>query len=202
MTIPLLFAAFIGFKHAFDADHVLAVTNIVNRRASLRHAIRDGLFWGLGHTSVIFAVGCIIIMGKAMYSQEPFEFFELLVGASLTLLGAYRIYRYKSSRVLSQKQETDNHKLAYSIGMIHGLAGSGAVILVAMSELESAGESMLYLIIFGVGSILGMMMIAGIFNLPFSKKIKATNKLQSVLLLISAFLCLAYGLWMIVRYFL
>ncbi|MEQ9301853.1 MAG: urease accessory protein, partial [Cyclobacteriaceae bacterium] len=65
MTIPtLLFAAVIGFNHAFEADHVLAVGNLANKRGSFLEAIKDGLFWGLGHTSTIFAVGCVIILGK------------------------------------------------------------------------------------------------------------------------------------------
>lgn len=204
MTLPLLFAAFIGFKHAFDADHVLAVSNIVNSRKNISQAVRDGLFWGLGHTSVIFAVGCLIIMGKAFYSDKPFEFFEVLVGVSLILLGAYRLYRFKGYKkgAVVVHPDKQNHKLAYSIGMIHGLAGSGAVILVAMSELNSTFESILYLVIFGIGSILGMTVIAGVFNLPFSKKIKTTDRFQSALLLISALLCLFYGLWMVLRYFL
>lgn len=202
ITIPLLFAAVIGFNHAFEADHVLAVGNIANRRSSIRQAVRDGLFWGLGHTSMIFAVGCLIILGKTMISSAQFDFFEVIVGISLIILGGHRLYRSQSNTQAQTSKGTHSHKLAYSIGLIHGLAGSGAVILVAMSELEHAVESILYLIIFGVGSIVGMMVVAGAFNLPFSKKIKATTSFQSVLLVISAILCIGYGGWMVVRYFL
>ena len=201
MTLPLLFAAVIGFNHAFEADHVLAVGNIVNKRANFWQAIRDGFFWGLGHTSMIFLVGCIIIIGKMTFADGPFEFFEVLVGISLMILGIHRLYRFKYKTLTSAKKE-HGHKLAYSIGMVHGLAGSGAVILVAMTELTQTLESILYLVIFGIGSILGMMVVAGIFNLPFSKKIKTTNRFQSILLITSALLCLGYGLWMVLRYFL
>ena len=201
-AIPLLFAAIIGFNHAFEADHVLAVGNIVNRRNNLRQAIQDGLFWGLGHTSMIFAVGCLIILGKTMITGAQFDFFEVIVGISLIVLGAHRLYRSRSGTGPQRSKEPHDHKLAYSIGLLHGLAGSGAVILVAMSELEHTFDSILYLIIFGVGSIIGMMVVAGVFNLPFSKRIKTTTSFQAVLLVISAMLCIGYGGWMIVRYFL
>lgn len=200
--IPLLFAAVIGFNHAFEADHVLAVGNIVNKRANFWHAVRDGLFWGLGHTSMIFAIGCVIIIGKTMVTDAPFDFFEVLVGVSLIILG---VYRFRSGRLTkshsTESVEPTTHKLAYSIGLIHGLAGSGAVILVAMSELQHTLDSVLYLIIFGIGSILGMMVVAGVINLPFSKKIKVTDKFQSSLLTLSSALCVGYGIWMVLRYF-
>ncbi len=201
MTFPLLFAAVIGFNHAFEADHVLAVGNIVNKRTSFRQALRDGLFWGLGHTSMIFVIGCLIILGKAAIAGSHFELFEVIVGISLILLGGYRLFRMRGHDSLHHVHDTANHRLAYTIGLIHGLAGSGAVVLVAMSQLENAYESVLYLIIFGVGSMLGMMVVAGVFNLPFSRRIKATTSFQMILVLVSALLCIGYGGWMILRYF-
>ena len=201
MTFPLLFAAVIGFNHAFEADHIIAVGNIANQRNNLFKAIRDGLFWGLGHTSMIFAIGCLIILGKSTITDEYFEFFEAIVGASLVLLGFYRLIKIKAKKSHTNNEVAHSHKLAYSIGLIHGLAGSGAVILVAMSQLKETYQSILYLIIFGIGSILGMMIVAGVFNLPFSKKIRTTNSFQFILLVLSAVLCIGYGSWIIIRYF-
>ena len=200
MSLPLLFAAVIGFNHAFEADHVLAVGNIVNKRTNFKQALRDGLFWGLGHTSMIFAIGCLIILGKAAIEGTYFEFFEVIVGISLVVLGSYRLARMRSFAKPGHVHHA-NHKLAYSIGLVHGLAGSGAVVLVAISQLQHAYESILYLVIFGIGSILGMMVVAGAFNLPFSRKIRATDSLQAGLVLLSALLCIGYGGWMVVRYF-
>lgn len=201
ISFPLLFAAVIGFNHAFEADHVLAVGNIVNKRTNLKQAVRDGFFWGLGHTSMIFAIGCVIILGKAALVDSHFDFFEVIVGVSLVVLGGFRLARIRSDSKPGLSHYHAGHKLAYSIGLVHGLAGSGAVVLVAMSRLEHTFESILYLVIFGIGSILGMMVVAGVFNLPFSKKIKATDSFQVGLVLLSALLCIGYGGWMVVRYF-
>ena len=92
MTLPtLLFAAIVGFNHAFEADHVLAVGNIANRRNTFLEAVRDGLFWGLGHTSTILLVGCIIIVGKLTLNIGSFEYLEVVVGVTLVALGTPRL---------------------------------------------------------------------------------------------------------------
>jgi len=47
---------FLGMRHATDPDHVIAVTTIVSRQRSIRHAALIGILWGLGHTITIFLV--------------------------------------------------------------------------------------------------------------------------------------------------
>ena len=61
-TIPLLFAAVVGFGHAFEADHLVAVSTIASKRKHPMQAIKDGIYWGLGHTSTIFLIGLIMIV--------------------------------------------------------------------------------------------------------------------------------------------
>ncbi|MEO1052626.1 MAG: urease accessory protein [Bacteroidota bacterium] len=201
MTLPLLLAAVVGFNHAFEADHVLAVGNIANQRNNLLKAVRDGMFWGLGHTSTIFAVGCLIILGRSALEDVNFELFEAIVGATLIVLGTYRLMKVKGGKRAYTGGVAHDHKLAYSVGLIHGLAGSGTVILLAMTQLEYTYQSLLYLVIFGFGSILGMMVVAGVFNLPFSKRIRVGNTFQFVLLILSAVLCMGYGGWIVYGYF-
>ena len=59
--IPILFAAVVGMGHAFEPDHLLAVSTLVTRHDPLGPALRDGLFWGLGHTTMLVLFGSIII---------------------------------------------------------------------------------------------------------------------------------------------
>ena len=194
-SFPLLFAAIIGFSHAFEADHLVAVSNIVTKRNSLALAIKDGIFWGLGHTSTILVIGLIMIVGKATFLNGYFGYLEAGVGFMLILLGVFRLYQHFVAR-----QKTDGpgwtgkeHHLAYSIGLVHGLAGSGALILLVMSKIPGNFYSILYLLIFGLGSVAGMLVAAGIFNLPFSKRMNANRSIQLVLILLSSFLCIGYG---------
>ena len=232
-AFPLLFAAFVGFVHAFEADHLLAVSNIVTKRNSIFMAVKDGIAWGLGHTSTIFLIGLIIIVGKVAITEQTFHYFEAAVGAMLIALGLFRLrYLWKTGRafhthfhpddlffwkkrparllvqtprqaaqlvsatenlMLRYSPPTESHRLAYAVGLVHGLAGSGALVLLVMSQIPSAGSAMMYLLIFGVGSIGGMLLASGVFSLPFSKKLSTNALLQAGLTAISSLLCVAYG---------
>lgn len=198
MTLPtLLFAAIVGFNHAFEADHVLAVGNIANRRTTFLEAVRDGLFWGLGHTSTILLVGCIIILGKLTLNIGSFEYLEVVVGVTLVALGIFRIGKLRKVNQKIAKPTPADSKLAYSIGLIHGLAGSGAVVLIAMSEIESSSLSIVYILLFGAGSILGMIIVAMLFKIPIGSRSGVSIKIQNSFIMLSGILCIGYGLFMI-----
>jgi len=196
-SFPLLFAAIVGFGHAFEADHLVAVGNIVTKRDELKLAVKDGIYWGLGHTSTIFLIGLIMIVGKATFLNAYFSYFEAAVGLMLVLLGVYRLYEYfkSNNQAVSLIDTQNNHHLAYGVGLVHGLAGSGAMVLLVMTEIQTVFNSMIYLIIFGMGSIIGMLVAAGIFSLPFSKRMANNQHLQLGLVLLSALLCIGYGIY-------
>ncbi|MBK8503811.1 MAG: urease accessory protein [Saprospiraceae bacterium] len=191
-SFPWLFAAIVGFGHAFEADHLLAVSNIVTKRKSVSLAIKDGIFWGLGHTSTIFFFGFLVIVGRVTFLDGCFGYLEAFVGLMLITLGLVRLYQYFRKRNL-HFVEVHKHHLAYGVGLIHGLAGSGAMILLVMTEVETGVDSLIYLVIFGIGSIVGMLIAAGLLNLPFSRKIGNNANLQLILVVLSSLLCLFYG---------
>lgn len=203
MFTTLSFAAFLGFTHSFEADHLLAVSNIVTKRNRVVLAVKDGIYWGLGHTSTIFVVGLIIVLGKMMITDETsiFKYFESGVGLMLIGLGFYRLFKlYKYKQHLSQHHpheplhdHSDTHHLAYGVGLIHGLAGSGAVILSAVATVKSSFDTMLFLLIFGLGSVVGMLLASGVFSLPFSKKLTKNRGLQIGLTILSSLLCIGFG---------
>lgn len=198
-SFPLLFAAVVGFGHAFEADHLIAVSNIATKRQHVVLAVKDGIFWGLGHTSTILLIGLLIIVGKLSLPEAVFSYLEAAVGLMLMVLGTYRlvqIWHYRQHRH-ALTDEGAGHHLAYGVGLIHGLAGSGAMVLLVMSELSSSLDSMLYLLIFGGGSILGMLIAAGLFSLPVSRRLVGNLTLQVVLGVISSLLCLGYGAWVL-----
>lgn len=228
-----------GFTHAFEADHLLAVSNIVTKRHSVWLAIKDGIAWGLGHTSTIFLIGLLILVGKVAITEQTFHYFEAAVGAMLVVLGVLRMrflwknggavpvhvhlndlfFRKKTlteeapkvpfrttkftntepAAALRYAPQPENHRLAYAIGMIHGLAGSGALVLLVMSQIPGPAGALGYLLVFGLGSIVGMLLASGVFSLPFSKKISANNTLQIGLTVLSSLLCVGYGVQVIVE---
>ena len=214
-TFPLLLTIYAGFVHAFEADHLLAVSNIVSQRNSMRMSMKDGIFWGLGHTSTIFFIGILMIVFKAEISEQYFRYFESLVGLMLVALAIYRMAKFfRAKKIIihahSHTHDGEEHKhlhvhigeknkhyhkhsLAYSVGLVHGLAGSGALILIAMSQMKSPLDGLFYLLIFGAGCVVGMLVAAGLFSIPFSKKLIQTQMLQSILIVVTSLLCLLYG---------
>ncbi|MDR3218411.1 MAG: hypothetical protein LBU22_05430 [Dysgonamonadaceae bacterium] len=216
LLILLFYALYEGLLHAFEADHVLAVTNIVSQRSTILPAIKDGIFWGLGHTSTIFLIGIIMILFKVNIPDSSFFYFEAGVGLMLMLIASYRLYVFfRDEEIIVHKHHHEHagankhlhahvnlsgknlHKTSYGIGIVHGLAGSGALVVLIMTQIESVASSLLYLVIFGLGSIIGMSVIAGVFSVPFSKKLIRSKGLKVVLVMISSVLCFAYGCYVI-----
>lgn len=188
----LLFASVVGFTHAFEADHLVAVGNIVTRRNNLMLSIKDGIYWGLGHTSTIFLVGCVFLVGKVAFDENDFRYFEAGVGFMLIGLGVYRLVKNPTTTEHSHLHG-HQHKLAYGVGLIHGLAGSGALILSVLTTIKGTVGGIVYLLIFGVGSIAGMMLAAGIFSVPFSEKILRNKQIRTTLTVASSVLCIGLG---------
>lgn len=214
-SLPLFLTVYAGFAHAFEADHVLAVSNIVSQRNNVHLSLKDGIFWGLGHASTILLIGVLIIIFKTNIPENYFNYFEAMVGGMLIILGVYRLANYFTVKkivihvheyvntgdehggVHLHKGNTSahyhNHLLAYGIGLLHGLAGSGAIILLAMSQIKGSVEGLIYLVIFGTGCILGMLLAAGLFSIPFSKKVMQAKQLEVFLVIASSLLCILFG---------
>ena len=212
-SFPFFLTLYAGFTHAFEADHLLAVSNIVSQRNSVKLSIKDGIFWGLGHASTIFFICILMILFKANIGASYFHYFEATVGGMLILLAIYRLNKFfKNKNVIVHSHAHDHaekqhhhlhvhfgnttkheHALAYSIGLVHGLAGSGALIIIVIAEMKTSLDGLSYLVLFGVSCIAGMMVAAGLFSIPFSKKLMKARMLQSFLIIASCSLCVLYG---------
>ncbi|MDR2042328.1 MAG: hypothetical protein LBP98_08455 [Tannerella sp.] len=216
IIVLLLYALYEGLIHAFEADHVLAVTNIVSQRSKILPALKDGIFWGLGHTSTIFLIGILMILFKVNIPEHSFSYFEAAVGAMLILVASYRFYIFvRDEQTVFHTHRREHagenrhphvhvhlkgntlHRTSYGIGLVHGLAGSGMLVALVMTQIGTLADSFLYLLIFGIGSIAGMALVAGVFSIPFSKKLMHSRFLRTVLVLLSSVLCFAYGCYVI-----
>lgn len=199
MTLPLLITLYAGFTHAFETDHLLAVGNMVTRRNSIKLSLKDGMYWGLGHTTTILLIGLLALIFRVNLPETYFRYFEATVGLMLVALGIYRLWLFfknKKGRIHDHLHPHSHpHKLAYGVGLVHGLAGSGALVLLVMAQINEPFGGMLYLLLFGLGSVVGMLLAAGLFSFPFSKKIIGLRVLQIILAVASGLLCILYGAW-------
>ncbi len=123
----------------------------------------------------------------------------------LVILGFYRIFKlYKYKQHIKQHHthehlsehlhdHSNKHHLAYGVGLVHGLAGSGAVILSALATMISDANMLLFLLLFGLGSVVGMLLASGVLSLPFSKQWSSNKNFQLILTLVSCILCIGFG---------
>lgn len=95
-SFPLLLTIYAGFAHAFETDHLLAVSNIVSQRNNAFKSMKDGIFWGLGHTSTILLIGILILLLKVHVNENYFHFLEAGVGVMLVIMGFFRLSKIKS----------------------------------------------------------------------------------------------------------
>jgi sulfite exporter TauE/SafE len=174
----------LGIKHAIEPDHVIAVSTIASQSKKLWRSSLSGVFWGIGHTATLFIVGAILIVMKGDIPEKWAMSLEFLVGIMLVYLGITGILSCKNTVVhkLKPDREThkhrDGHEYRYQskhnsyiksifIGLVHGLAGSGAMVLLTMSAVKSAWEAVIYILIFGAGTIVGMLLFTTIIGIPF-----------------------------------
>ncbi len=182
----------LGIQHALDPDHLIAVSTIVSEQRSFKWASLIGAFWGLGHTTTLFIVGLLVIGLRLTIPPKVAGGLELLVAAMLIILGVNVLRKtFGAERVHlhthSHNPETHTHfhvhdnpkqdhahphpfkamRRPFIVGMVHGLAGSAALMLLVLSTIESALGALLYIVIFGLGSVGGMLLLSGIISLPF-----------------------------------
>jgi hypothetical protein len=191
--IPILFAAVVGMGHAFEPDHLLAVSTLVTRHDRLGPALRDGLFWGLGHTTMLVLFGSIIIFSRATWLHSGY--FEAAVGVMLIGLGISRLLdknSYQSFQLPKQRAG-----FAYTVGLVHGLAGSGALVLAVLSAIAQPAWAVAYILLFGLGSVLGMLVAVSLMRVPFTLRMQLGRRLRAGAVVLSSALSVGYGGWMV-----
>jgi ABC-type nickel/cobalt efflux system permease component RcnA len=242
---------FLGMRHATDPDHVIAVSTIVSREREIRKSAWIGVFWGIGHTLTIFAVGAAIILFDVVIPPRIGLSMELAVGLMLILLGVVNVVSFfrglpepaetlkadESNSVSSQSEVVHSHAHSHGdyihthshshgpaahvhagrnpvawldrvllrfkvyrplrpliIGIVHGLAGSAAVALLVLATIRDPRWAVVYLLVFGIGTIFGMMLItmsiASTFRLARGKQ-----RFLRQLAMASGVLSLGFGLF-------
>jgi len=197
MTSILLLGLFIGMQHALEADHLAAVSAIAARQKSVKRIVAHGAVWGLGHTLTLMAVaGGAVVLGLTI-GPDLSAALETAVGLMLVGLGAHLIYRLIRDRIHfhmhkhgdvthfhahAHAGETEDHARSdhdhehpqgfpvrtLLVGLMHGLAGSAALLVLTASTVESAGLGFAYIVLFGLGSIAGMAALSMVIAVPLA----------------------------------
>ena len=153
----------LGMRHAVDPDHVLAVGTIVGGQRSVSKAVAIGALWGIGHTITILIVGGLIILLQVAIPPRVGLSMELGVAAMLIVLGMVNI---SGARLDERRTYQGGRARPLVVGLVHGLAGSAAVALLVVAVIDSTAWAVVYLLLFGIGTIVGMGLVTCAIAVP------------------------------------
>ena len=188
----LMFGFLLGVRHSLEADHVTALAALATRTSSLRGLLALAAGWGTGHSMTILAAGALVIALGVSMPPGAEAAFDRLVGPVLVVVGIGVIRRARARRLHVHAHDHGGrerhvhlhlhdravHALhdhghsfsatsrAVAMGILHGLGGSGALLLLVMPRAASSQEAMACLALFGLGSIAGMMLFSLALSVP------------------------------------
>ena len=209
LTVALGLGFLLGLRHATEADHVAAMSTFVSRERGLLRSCLRGTFWGIGHTAALLIAGVVIIAFRVRIPPEVDRVVETCIALVLILLGGHVVLRAVSTLSVHRHVhvhggaphshfhlhvgDRDSHDHVHPLagarqpllmGVLHGLGGGGALVLVGMAAMPSPAAAFLYLLVFGAGSTAGMLVLTGLMGIPFTllkdRSRHATTALQLV----------------------
>ena len=174
MSAALVWLGFLlGLRHALEPDHLTAVAALASRTGGARRLARVAAAWGAGHAAVLFAVGVALVWTGARWPPAVAGALELAAGAVLVWLGVDVLRRVAApapalaaAGVVAGDGARAFTARAFFVGGVHGVEGSGAVVLLALPGVRSATTAAAYLGSFGLGSIAGMLACSLLVTLP------------------------------------
>lgn len=169
LATVLLAGFLLGLRHATEADHLAAVATLASRADDWRHAAKHGLAWGLGHALMLLGVCGVVLALNQTIDERLADRLEFAVGVMLIALGLDMLRR----RIAPLPRVTGAARpplRALAVGMVHGLAGSAALVALSVSAVGTWSLGLLYVVVFGVGSLVGMGALAAAMVLTLKSR--------------------------------
>ena len=184
----------IGMKHALEADHVAAVASLASGSKSIGETTRMGVAWGVGHTVTLFVIGSVVLALDWVVPETFAVILEFVVGLMLVGLGldvmirlarrkahfhahahggAHHFHAHGHTPMGGHDASAHGHAhprglpvRALLVGIVHGMAGSAALVLLTLSTISSLWLGFAYMLLFGFGSVIGMAILSCAIALP------------------------------------
>ena len=191
ISVPILGLGFlVGMQHALEPDHIAAVSSIAARDTRMADIVKHGLTWDFGHSLTLFSfAGAAIVLGWAIPDivAQPLE---AAVGIMLVGLGAHVLWRLwrdsvpfhrhrggvrlihahaNASDRLGAAEDEREHGFRWrslAVGLMHGMAGSAALLILAVSQVADPMQGVAYVMLFGLGSMIGMGVLSIVIAVP------------------------------------
>ncbi|HEY0545996.1 MAG TPA: sulfite exporter TauE/SafE family protein [Pyrinomonadaceae bacterium] len=219
----LLLGLVFGLKHAVEGDHLAAVSTIVSERKSLLSSTLVGGLWGIGHTISLLIAGVVVILLHVQIGERLSLALEFGVALMLITLGVNAIRKLaRGGRLHFHTHQHGGHMHAHPhlhnhaakenqathhdfrlgvrpllVGMVHGLAGSAALMLLVLSTLPTPLIGMAYITVFGIGSIGGMMLMSVLVGLPLRLTADRFMRANLTVRGLAGLFSLGFGLFMV-----
>jgi ABC-type nickel/cobalt efflux system permease component RcnA len=187
----LLLGLALGLRHAFEPDHLAAVSTLVAEQRSSRAAALLGAVWGIGHSLALLVVVTLLGALGASLSPAATSYLEFAVALMLIALGTQALVkaarRERAGAIAPHTHggllhthpfQAHGHvhlgrhafaRRSLVIGLVHGLAGSGSLAALVAIEVPSMAGRILYVSLFGLGSIVGMTLLSGVAGWPLAR---------------------------------
>ena len=206
------FGSLLGMRHALEPDHLAAVSTLVSGERSGLKAAWLGACWGVGHTLALLVVGVTLVVLRAELPPEIAGGFEFGVALMLVVLGLRAVMQaarqgaagpswlHRHAWTVHSHPGVTAHvhvgrwtlaRKPLLIGLVHGLAGSGALTALVLATLPTTAARVAYLALFGLGSIVGMSALSGVLGWPLARLGSHHAAVRIVTLLVG---CLSTGL--------
>jgi ABC-type nickel/cobalt efflux system permease component RcnA len=220
--IFILLTAFgLGLGHSLDPDHVVAVSTLVCNNKSLRKSIASATVWGIGHSAVLLVIGLLVLTLSVVIPQSILKVFDCAAGVLLIILGVMVVrpliaekisphqgtpYGHNHMHPHSHTHKRDNkhehshshlHKSAFT-GALQGLGGSAALMLVTLSTVNSVMIGTVFIFLFGVGVILGMVGVACLVGSIIAYTASNLEKVHKLIKVLTGSASIVFGIVIIV----
>jgi hypothetical protein len=180
----------LGMRHAIEPDHLAAISTLVTAERSPYRAAWLGFCWGLGHTASLVLAGLSVVLLRAEMPPFLSWSFELMVAIMLVVLGVRAIasasrqgregpiVAHRHGGIVHRHHTATDHvhfgrwtlaRRPLLVGAVHGLAGSGALVALVPATLPTASARVAYMVLFGLGSAVGMATMSGLLGWPLAR---------------------------------
>ena len=173
----------LGMRHALEPDHLAAISTLLTGERNARKAAWLGVYWGIGHTMTLLAAGTLLVVLRAEMPAMASDILACAVVLLLVGFGLRAIYLGAGQAAAVPRHSHVHGPTSASasrgqwtlarrpllVGAVLGLAGSGALTALVMATIPSTGARLIYLMLFGVGSTLGMAALSGLMGWPIAR---------------------------------
>ena len=214
----------LGLAHSLDPDHVVAVSTLLCNNKSLRKSITSAIVWGIGHSVVLFIIGLLVLTLSVVIPQSVLKLFDAAAGVLLIVLGTLVlrpliVERIQPHQIVhehthshphshphkhSHDHDNDNHhghthlhKSAIT-GALQGVGGSAALMLITLSTVSSIEIGLVFILLFGVGVILGMVGIACLVGSVIAYTASNLEKVHKIIKVLTGTASVVFGIVIIV----